>query len=171
MQLINIGFGNIVSANRIISIVSPESAPIKRLVQEAKDSKMAIDATYGRRTRAVIIMDSGHVILSAVQPETINKKIRRRIIMMVKPTVNELLEKVNDRYRLVLVTSKRARQLAEGAEPLTDKHEDSFVTLAAQEIAEGKVIDLEDEKRLQEEASEENKENNNESNDETKVEK
>lgn len=91
--------------------------------------------------------------------------------MMVKPTVNELLEKVNDRYRLVLVTSKRARQLAEGAEPLTDKHEDSFVTLAAQEIAEGKVIDLEDEKRLQEEASEENKENNNESNDETKVEK
>lgn len=91
--------------------------------------------------------------------------------MMVKPTVNELLEKVNDRYRLVLVTSKRARQLAEGDEPLTDKHEDSFVTLAAQEIAEGKVIDLEDEKRLQEEASEENKENNNESNDETKVEK
>lgn len=87
---------------------------------------------------------------------------------MVKPTVNELLEKVNDRYRLVLVTSKRARQLAEGAEPLTDKHEDSFVTLAAQEIAEGKVIDLEDEKRLQEKASEEN---NNESNDETKVEK
>ena len=71
MQLINIGFGNIVSSNRIISIVSPESAPIKRLVQEAKDSKMAIDATYGRRTRAVIIMDSGHVILSAVQPETV----------------------------------------------------------------------------------------------------
>ena len=71
MQLINIGFGNIVSANRIISIVSPESAPIKRLVQEAKDSKMAIDATYGRRTRAVIIMDSGHVILAAVQPETV----------------------------------------------------------------------------------------------------
>ena len=71
MQLINIGFGNIVSANRIISIVSPESAPIKRLVQEAKDSNMAIDATYGRRTRAVIIMDSGHVILSAVQPETV----------------------------------------------------------------------------------------------------
>ena len=65
--------------------------------------------------------------------------------MMVKPTVNELLEKVNDRYRLVLVTSKRARQLAEGAEPLTDKHEESFVTLAAQEIAEGKVTAVEDE--------------------------
>lgn len=64
--------------------------------------------------------------------------------MMVKPTVNELLEKVNDRYRLVLVTSKRARQLAEGAEPLTDKHEESFVTLAAQEIAEGKVTAVDD---------------------------
>ena len=71
MQLINIGFGNIVSAERIISIVSPDSAPIKRIVQEAKDGKNAIDATYGRRTRSVIIMDSGHIILSAVQPETI----------------------------------------------------------------------------------------------------
>jgi len=71
MQLINIGFGNMVSAERIISIVSPESAPLKRIVQEAKDEKRAIDATFGRRTRAVLIMDSGHVILSAVQPETI----------------------------------------------------------------------------------------------------
>lgn len=79
MQLINIGFGNIVSANRIISIVSPESAPIKRLVQEAKDSKMAVDATYGRRTRAVIIMDSGHVILSAVQPETVASRVDKDI--------------------------------------------------------------------------------------------
>lgn len=60
--------------------------------------------------------------------------------MMVKPTVNELLEKINDRYKLVIVTSKRARQLAEGAEPLTDKKEESMVTLAAQEIAEGKVV-------------------------------
>lgn len=75
MQLINIGFGNIVSANRIIAIISPESAPIKRIVQEAKDSKMAIDATYGRRTRSVIIMDSGHIILSAVQPETIAGRV------------------------------------------------------------------------------------------------
>ena len=71
MQLINIGFGNIVSANRIIAIVSPESAPIKRIVQVAKGEGMAVDATYGRRTRAVIIMDSGHVVLSAVQPETV----------------------------------------------------------------------------------------------------
>lgn len=75
MQLINIGFGNIVSAERIVSIVSPDSAPIKRIVQEAKDSKMAIDATYGRRTRSVIIMDSGHIILSAVQPETIAGRV------------------------------------------------------------------------------------------------
>ncbi len=75
MQLINIGFGNIVSAERIISIVSPDSAPIKRLVQEAKDGKTAIDATYGRRTRSVIIMDSGHIILSAVQPETIAGRV------------------------------------------------------------------------------------------------
>ncbi len=75
MKLINIGFGNIVSAERIISIVSPESAPIKRIVQEAKDSKMTIDATYGRRTRSVIIMDTGHVILSAVQPETIAARV------------------------------------------------------------------------------------------------
>ena len=75
MQLINIGFGNIVSAERIISIVSPEAAPIKRMIQEAKDSKTAIDATCGRRTRAVIIMDSGNIILSAVQPETIAGRI------------------------------------------------------------------------------------------------
>lgn len=71
MQLINIGFGNIVSSDRIIAIVSPESAPIKRLVQESKDKGRAIDATCGRRTRAVIIMDSNHIVLSAVQPETV----------------------------------------------------------------------------------------------------
>lgn len=75
MQLINIGFGNIVSTNRIITIVSPESAPIKRLIQEAKDKGTAVDATCGRRTRAVIIMDSGHVILSAIQPETIGSRL------------------------------------------------------------------------------------------------
>lgn len=75
IKLINIGFGNIVSANRIISIVSPESAPIKRIVQEARDSGMLIDATYGRRTRAVIITDSSHIILSAVQPETVANRL------------------------------------------------------------------------------------------------
>jgi regulator of extracellular matrix RemA (YlzA/DUF370 family) len=75
IRLINIGFGNIVSANRIISIVSPESAPIKRIIQEARDRGMLIDATYGRRTRAVIITDSDHVILSAVQPETVAHRL------------------------------------------------------------------------------------------------
>ena len=80
MKLVNIGFGNIIALERVISIVSPESAPIKRLVQEAKDSKMAIDATYGRKTRAVIIMDSGHVVLSAIQPETVASRIDKDII-------------------------------------------------------------------------------------------
>ena len=75
MQLINIGFGNIVSSDRIIAIVSPESAPIKRMVQEAKDQGSAIDATCGRRTRAVLIMDSDHIILSAIQPETIAGRV------------------------------------------------------------------------------------------------
>jgi extracellular matrix regulatory protein A len=71
IQLVNIGFGNIVSANRIIAIVSPESAPIKRIINEARENNRLIDATYGRRTRAVIITDSGHVVLSAIQPETV----------------------------------------------------------------------------------------------------
>lgn len=71
MQLINIGFGNMVSSARVIAIVSPESAPIKRIIQEAKDKGTLIDATYGRRTRAVLIMDSDHVVLSAVAAETV----------------------------------------------------------------------------------------------------
>ena len=75
MKLINIGFGNMVSANRLIAIVSPESAPIKRIVQEARDKGFLIDATYGRRTRAVIIMDSDHVVLSAIQPETVANRL------------------------------------------------------------------------------------------------
>lgn len=70
MKLFNIGFGNVVSSSRVIAIVSPESAPIKRIIQEAKEKGMAIDATYGRRTRAVLIMDSGHVVLSAILPDT-----------------------------------------------------------------------------------------------------
>lgn len=71
MKLINIGFGNMVSASRVIAIVSPESAPIKRIILDVRDRGQLIDATYGRRTRAVVIMDSGHVILSAIQPETV----------------------------------------------------------------------------------------------------
>ncbi len=78
MKLINIGFGNIVSASRVIAIVSPESAPIKRIIQEARDSSILIDATYGRKTRAVIIVDSGHVILSALQPETVAGRLGDR---------------------------------------------------------------------------------------------
>ena len=75
MKLINIGFGNMVSANRLIAIVSPESAPIKRIIQDARDKGCLIDATYGRRTRAVLICDSDHVVLSAVQPETVANRL------------------------------------------------------------------------------------------------
>lgn len=78
IKLINIGFGNIVSANRLIAIVGPESAPIKRTVQEAREQGRLIDATYGRRTRAVIITDSDHVILSAVQPETVAHRLNAK---------------------------------------------------------------------------------------------
>ncbi len=78
IKLINIGFGNIVSANRIVTIVSPESAPIKRIIQDARDKGSLVDATYGRRTRAVIITDSDHVILSAVQPETVAARLHDR---------------------------------------------------------------------------------------------
>ena len=75
MKLINIGFGNMVSAGRLIAIVSPESAPIKRMVQEARENGMLIDATYGRRTRAVLIMDNDHLVLSALQPETVSNRL------------------------------------------------------------------------------------------------
>ena len=76
MKLINIGFGNIVSAGRIIAIVSPESAPIKRIISDAREKNILIDATYGRRTRAVIIIDNGTLILSALQPETVAARLQ-----------------------------------------------------------------------------------------------
>jgi hypothetical protein len=75
VNLINIGFGNIVAGNRIIAVVSPESAPIKRIIQESRESGMLVDATYGRRTRAVIVTDSDHVVLSAIQPETVSHRL------------------------------------------------------------------------------------------------
>ena len=75
MKLINIGFGNLVSAGRLVAIVSPESAPIKRIVQDARESGRLIGATFGRRTRAVLITDSDHVILSAIQPETVANRM------------------------------------------------------------------------------------------------
>ena len=71
MKLVNIGFGNLVSADKVVAVVSPESAPIKRMVQEAKERGVLIDATFGRRTKAVLIMDSDNVVLSAILPETV----------------------------------------------------------------------------------------------------
>ena len=75
MRLINIGFGNLISADRMLAVVSPDSAPIKRLITESRERGMLIDATYGRKTAAVFIMDSDHVILSAVQPETVAHRV------------------------------------------------------------------------------------------------
>jgi regulator of extracellular matrix RemA (YlzA/DUF370 family) len=86
MKLINIGFGNVVAANRVIAIVNPESAPIKRVIQDAREAGFLVDATYGRRTRAVILTDSKHVILSAVQPETV---ANRFMSGKEQPTYNE----------------------------------------------------------------------------------
>ncbi len=74
-KLVNVGFGNVVNANKIISIISPEAAPIKRMVQTAKDNGMAIDATCGRRTKAVIVTESGHLVLSSLLPETIAGRV------------------------------------------------------------------------------------------------
>jgi len=79
VKLLNIGFGNMISQGRLIAIVSPESAPIKRIITEARDKGSLVDATYGRRTRAVIIMDSGHVILSAIQPETVAGRVSNKV--------------------------------------------------------------------------------------------
>ncbi len=77
MQFINVGYGNIISANRIVSIIVPGAAPIKRFIQEAKEKSLVIDATSGRKTRAVIVMDTGHIVLSAVQPETVISRSNR----------------------------------------------------------------------------------------------
>ena len=74
MKLINIGFGSMVAANRLLAIVAPDSAPIKRVIQEARDRGMLIDASYGRKTKAVLLMDTDHVILSAIPPETISAR-------------------------------------------------------------------------------------------------
>ncbi len=89
MKFINIGFGNIISADRLIAIVSPESAPIKRIIQDARDNGKLVDATYGRKTRAVIIMDSEHVILSAIQPETVASRLE-------KDTNEDIEENIDD---------------------------------------------------------------------------
>ena len=78
MKLINIGFGNMVSAGRLIAIISPESAPVKRIISDARNRDILVDATYGRRTRAVLVMDSGHIILSAILPETVAGRVEDR---------------------------------------------------------------------------------------------
>jgi len=87
--LINIGFGNVISGDRVIAIVNPESAPLKRLKDEAKDEGKLIDATYGRKTRAILITDSNHIILSAIQPETIAQRFKQSMI-----EIEESLNKV-----------------------------------------------------------------------------
>lgn len=74
MRFINIGFGNMVSAGRLIALVTPDSAPVKRIIQEARDRGLLIDATCGRRTRTVLVMDSDHVVLSAVAPDTVSAR-------------------------------------------------------------------------------------------------
>ena len=86
MKLINIGFGNMVSLDRLIAIVSPDSAPIKRIIQEARDRGMLIDASYGRRTRSVIVMDTDHIILSAILPETVAGRLNEKNL---EPTEEE----------------------------------------------------------------------------------
>lgn len=78
IRMVSIGFGNMVSAGRVIAMVSPESAPIRRVISEARDRGMLVDATHGRRTRAVIVTDSGHVVLSAVNPETVVSRLDER---------------------------------------------------------------------------------------------
>ena len=80
MKLINIGFGNLVSADRLVAVVGPDSAPIKRMVQESRERGMLIDATYGRRTRAVIITDSDHVVLSAIAAEKLAQRLGLEIL-------------------------------------------------------------------------------------------
>lgn len=76
MKLLNVGFGNMVAAGRIVAVIAPDSAPVKRMIQEARDGGNLVDATAGRRTRAVLMMDTGHVVLSAVQPETIAGRLQ-----------------------------------------------------------------------------------------------
>lgn len=89
MKLINIGFGNMVNAERVVAIVSPESAPIKRIITEARTAGVLIDATYGRRTRAVIVCDSDHVVLCAIQPETVASRMAGAGAHAAEDTVEE----------------------------------------------------------------------------------
>lgn len=91
-KLINVGFGNVVNSSKIIGIISPEAAPIKRLVQNAKDIGMAIDATCGRRTKAVIVTESGHLVLSSLLPETISGRVNQKEILESQDSTVPLAE-------------------------------------------------------------------------------
>lgn len=89
MQLINIGFGNLISISRLVAIVSPDSAPIKRMVQEGKEQGIVIDASYGRKTQAVLVMDNDHLVLSALSPEDISSHLQREQRKKVEDTKDE----------------------------------------------------------------------------------
>ena len=89
MKLINIGFGNMINASKLVAVVSPDSAPIKRIIQESKEKGNLIDATQGRRTRAVIITDSDHVILSYLQSETVANRLNSDVVMYVEEEEND----------------------------------------------------------------------------------
>ncbi len=88
-KLVNIGFGNVVNSSKITGVISPDAAPVKRMVQTAKDTGMAIDATCGRRTKAVIVMDSGHLILSSLLPETIAGRVNQKETMDLSEAAND----------------------------------------------------------------------------------
>ncbi len=92
MKLVNVGFGNMVSSDKLVAIVGHQSAPVKRMIQEARDSGYLIDATYGRKTRAVIIMDSGHIVLSAIQPETVSGRFDDNSDLTIGDTEEEETE-------------------------------------------------------------------------------
>ncbi|MBR2901819.1 MAG: DUF370 domain-containing protein [Clostridia bacterium] len=92
MKLVNVGFGNMVSSDKLVAIVGHQSAPVKRMIQEARDSGYLIDATYGRKTRAVIIMDSGHIVLSAIQPETVSGRFDDNSDLTISDTEEEETE-------------------------------------------------------------------------------
>ena len=139
MKFINIGFGNMVSAGRIVAIAAPDSAPIKRLVQDARDDGRVIDVSCGRRTRAVIITDSEHVILSAIQAETITNRLAtdeaddseaEEEKTMIYPTIEQLTKGEFNRYELVVGVAKCARivtdeyvEMRAKAQKMIDNHE------------------------------------------------
>ena len=93
MKLINVGFGNMISAGRLVAVVSPDSAPIKRMIQEGRERGVLIDATYGRRTKSVLVMDNDHIVLSALQPETIANRASDKEISFTEEEENDATEK------------------------------------------------------------------------------